>query len=1044
MAEPLSDPTLLVSGEDLPQDVVDATLKEYGFPRAEWADRILQDLAGEPPVRQQFAEILPALLDALRRSADPEMGLLNFARFAETTVSKSTFLSSLQLDPDLLEVAIALFSTSQFFSDILIRDIRYFDWLRTAYSRGTEEDRARMIDELWGEVRAVTSFDLRLAALRRFKNREMLRIGFADIVRESPLETIAADLSNLADAELEVAVRISVERLKAELGTPREPDGTEASLAIIGMGKLGARELNYSSDIDLIFVYSADGSVEPAPGARRHDLTNHYFFDRLAEEIIRSLDQVTDAGFVFRVDTRLRPDGQIGPLTRSLPACLRYYTDAARKWEHQALLKARWIAGAEEVGRRFVEAMEPLIYRKYLSFEEIQEIKDLKKRSEKHTSEQGYGAIGVKAGIGGIRDVEFIVQFHQLLLGGQHPEIRQRSTLDGLKALGEARILTPPDVTALETAYRFLRKTEHRLMTLHQFKQHTLPEKSEEVDRLAIRVGFRAEDGVSAGGRFMEEYRHQTEVVRKIYDAVFGLLFESESSGEHPEVDLLLSPDLRADQAESTLREFGFEAPQRAYQLLCHLAEEDSPFLQSPRTRKYLANLAPRLLRALQETPSPDSTLTILDRAASSLGAKTMLYHWLSAEKDALHLLLEICCAGEFLVNIVESQPGMFDDLIDSLAIGERKDLATMAEELEVLLAGADEPLAILNAFRNAELLRIGTRDRLGRAGILDTFRDLSNLAEAILRSAVQICWGRAVEKSGEPKDSSGVPIPFAVLGVGKVGGQEMDYFSDLDLVFVYAGDGKTSKGVYAADFFARLAQRLSRMLSEPGTYGKLYETDARLRPLGRHGPLACALGFMENYYFGGDAGTWERQLLTKLRPVAGDLEFGRRVVQRLNEWVYRSGLSPNELDEILSMRGRLEDSVGPDDIKRGRGGVVDIEFILQVTRLQWGHERAVLREPNEMDVLDAAEALRLVSRDDAQKVRENYTFLRQIENRLRMATNRSVDELPGSIRELAELAYSVGFGRDGGDALREKCDRVREDCRALFERMIASVRDVV
>lgn len=1044
MAEPLSDPTLLVSGEDLPPEVVAATLKAYGFPRPEWADGILQDLAGEPPVRQQFAEILPVLLDALRRSADPEMGLLNFARFAEASVSKSTFFSSLRLDPDAIEAAIALFSTSQFFSDILIRDIRYFDWLRTAYSRGTEKDRGRMIGELWDEVRAVTSFELRLAALRRFKNREMLRIGFADIVRESPLETIAADLSNLADAELEVAARISMERLKAELGTPREPDGTEASLAIFGMGKLGARELNYSSDIDLIFVYSEDGPVEPAPGARRHGLTNQYFFDRLAEEIIRSLDQVTDAGFVFRVDTRLRPDGQTGPLTRSLPAGLRYYTNAARKWEHQALLKARCVAGARDVGRRFAEAIEPLIYRKYLSFEEIQEIKDLKRRSEKHTSELGHGATGVKAGIGGIRDIELIVQFHQLLLGGRHPEIRQRATLDGLKALGEARILMPPDVTALEAAYRFLRKTEHRLMTLHQFKQHTLPEKSEELDRLAVRMDFRAEDGVSAGDRFMAEYRHQTEVVRKIYDAVFGLLFESETSGEHPEVDLLLSPDFPAERVEPTLSVFGFEHPRRAYQLLCHLAEEDSPFLQSPRTRKYLANLAPRLLRELQATPNPDSTLTILDRAASALGAKTMLYHWLSAEGDALHLLLEICCAGEFLVNIIESQPGMFDDLVDSLAIGERKDLAPMEEELGVLLVGAEEPLAILNAFRNAELLRIGTRDRLGRAGILDTFRDLSNLAEAILRSAVNTCWERAVEKSGEPRNPSGAPIPFAVLGVGKLGGQEMDYFSDLDLVFTYAGDGKTSKGLYAADFFARFAQRVSRMLSEPGTYGKLYEADTRLRPLGQGGPVACSLGFMESYYFGGDADTWERQLLTKLRPVAGDVEFGRQVVQRLNEWVFRSGLSSSELAEILSMRGRLEDSVGPDDIKRGRGGVVDIEFVLQVMRLKWGHERAVLREPNEMDALDAAEDLRLVPRDDARSLRENYTFLRQIENRLRMATNRSVDELPSGARELAELAYSVGLGRDGGDALREQCRQVREDCRALFERMVASIRDAV
>jgi glutamate-ammonia-ligase adenylyltransferase len=283
--------------------------------------------------------------------------------------------------------------------------------------------------------------------------------------------------------------------------------------------------------------------------------------------------------------------------------------------------------------------------------------------------------------------------------------------------------------------------------------------------------------------------------------------------------------------------------------------------------------------------------------------------------------------------------------------------------------------------------------------------------------------------------------VPFAVLALGKFGGQEMDYFSDLDIVFAYSGEGKTAGGIYASDLYTRLAQSVFRMLGEPGACGKLYETDTRLRPQGMHGPLACSLAFLESYYFGGSAETWERQSLTKLRLVGGDPEFGARVVQRLNEWVYRSGLSPAEMDKVLDMRRRLEETVGPEDIKRGRGGIVDTEFILQIVRLQHGREHPELRQPNEMAALETAERLRLPISEDAPLLRQHYTFLRQLENRLRMATNRSVDELPRNSQELNELAYSMGFGTADGEELRQRCHQVRRQCRSLFDKFIASAR---
>ena len=1041
MPEPLEDLSQLVLAGDLAQEIIEVTLRSYGFPRPLWADEILQDLADRPPLRGQFAEILPRLIEALSRSPDPEMGLLNFARFAESATSKATFFSTLVLDPALVEVATVLFSTSQYFSDILIRDIRYFDWIRLAASTGSAEDRERMISELSAEVRSLSDHEHRLASLRRFKRREMLRIGFADIVGGYPLETVTADLSNLADAELESAYCMCLSKLKQELGTPRGPSGEEAELSVIAMGKLGGRELNYSSDIDLIYIYSAEGEVEPSPAAKRRDLPNQYFFNRLAEEITRCMSQVTDAGFVFRVDTRLRPDGRNGPLTRSLASCLHYYGNTARQWELQALLKARSAAGSPSVGQHFVRSVEPLVYRKYLSYEQIQETKELKKRIERKAAREGVGETGVKTGIGGIRDIEFIVQFHQLLFGGQHPELRTANTLEGLDALGDMQVLTSAQAASLELAYRFLRETEHRLMTLHQFKTHSLPTEIDELDRLGMRMGFQRHEESSPGELFQREYQHQTRTVREVFDTVFGRLFESDEPEEHPEVDLLLSPESAEGQIDPIFTSFGFKDPKRSFRLLNNLAEEDSPFLKTPSTRKYLANLTPSLLRELRATPDPDAALTNLDRVATSLGAKTMLYHWLSEEKEALPLLLEICSAGEFLVNILGTNPGMFDDLVDSLATVPLRNLAALERELRGLLSGAREPLAILNSFRNVELLRIGTSDRLGRSETLDTTHCLSNLAETVLRCVVEICRDRSVERFGQPLDAQGTPLPFTILALGKFGGQELNYFSDLDVIFVYGGEGQTAKGLHAGDFFTRLAQSIFKMLGESSRYGRLFDIDARLRPQGSKGPFACSLSFLERYYLGGTASTWERQALTKLRYVAGSAELGEEVVQSLHDWAYRSPLSRAELDEILDMRRRLEESVEPHNLKRGSGGIVDVEFVLQILRLAHGDRCPELRTPNEMEALRIIESAGLLPPDTCRRLHDNYVFLRRLENRLRMASNRSTDELPQNTQALNEVAYSMGLGKSGGEALRERSDQVRRECRAIFEQVTGDLR---
>ncbi len=1025
-----ADPNQLLLSTELSDEQVNAILTACRFERPKWADDIIQDLAGDPSTRLLLAESFPKLMEALSVSADPEMGLLNFARFSSATVSKAGFFSSLKLDPALIDFAVGLFSTSQFFSDILIRDIRDFEWLKDAYARGTDEDRERMLSDLRTEMRAFNVHEHRMAALRRFKNREMLRIGFADIVRDEPLESVTADISNLADATLQISYEICLERMRQKYGSPMNQDGTDASMCILAMGKLGGRELNYSSDIDLVYIFSEAGKF--APAAETEAIDNQSFFDRLAEDITQTMGRITENGFVFRVDARLRPDGSQGPLTRSRSSALEYYEKKARTWEYQAFIKVRCCAGDMELGSSFCEKVARHTYRPSLGLEEIQQTKATKRGIESDAGGKGQADTSIKTGIGGIRDVEFIAQFHQMLHGYEYPEIRTGNTLKALHALAGIDAITGPDAKVLEEGYRFLRKTEHRVMTLHQMKRHVLPRGEKELRQLAVRMGFDATGG-DPKERFLEVYQNHTRQVRAVFDRTLGDLFNDEAANGL--TDLVLSQE--ADP--QILEGIGFQGRSRAIQIIRKLGREDAPPLRTPRTKKYFANIAPEVFRRIGRKPYPDASLISFDRIVSSLGSKTKLYQWLSRRREAIRPLVELCSGCDFLINIF-ANGGMFDVLVDSLLTKEMKDRSSVIADLKSLIAISQEPVKRLKEFHDVEMLHIGTHNRLGHLEPLEAYGELSQLAEQCLQCAVNICFENTARQYGVPQDKEGKAIPFAVLGMGKFGGAELNYFSDLDVMFVYGGKGKTDGGTVSVDFFTRLCQGIVKLLSEPAAK-RIYEIDARLRPAGSQSPLATSTDYIESYYFGGKADLWERQALTKVRAVAGDVEFGNRVIERLYEHVYSTSLRPDDLDEILAMRQKLENSVGHENFKRGRGGIVDIEFIIQILRLVHGHEHLVLRHPSEMKALDAIESLRLIPIEHCHLFRRSYVFLRRLENRLRMVTNRSGDVLPENEITLNELAYSMLYDADGGSELKSRTAEVRSNCRIVFEQVIKQLR---
>ena len=999
--------------------------------------RDLRDLArGRPPAL--VAGLVNQLDALLPVCPDPGMAMTNLERFVAAGEAVDATLSTLVLDPRTTEILIQLFSTSQYFSDLLILEPPWLTWLRAGAER---RDRPALVADLWAELEATRDDDeARRLTLRRFRRRELLRIGYNDIVRDRPLEITTLDLSHLADACVEAAYRLARARAEARHGAPIGPDGRPARFVVLGLGKLGGRELNYSSDIDLIFLYDDEGQTAgPRP------VTHAEFFARMGGELVRLLADHTAMGQAYRVDMRLRPEGDQGPLARSLAATLGYYETTGRTWERQMLIKCRPIAGDVELGRAFLSAINPFVYRRYLSGAEIGEIKAMKRRIEQRTVSAGTAEVEVKTGRGGIRDVEFVVQFLQLLHGGQHPEVRHANTLIALSRLEAVGCLDAEERGIMEDTYRFLRRVEHRLQTMFDRQTHQMPVDLEERRTLAIRLGYAPasawEDRTGPAQRFLADYRAKTELNRKILNHLLHDAFrDDDGAPADPVVDLVLDPEPTPEIIAAALQPYPFRDTPTAYRNLLALAKEEIPFLSQARCRHFLAAIAPRLLQALGRTPDPDMALTNLEKVSASLGAKAVLWELFSFNPPTLRLFVDLCATSQFLSEILINNPGMIDDLMDSLVVGRTQPASAIKAELAELCRGAEDLMPILTGFRNKEWVRIGTADILGRVPIRDVTRELADVAEAIVGAVARDQERRRAAACGGPRrGAGGRKARWAILGMGKLGGRELNYGSDLDLIFVCEADGQAPGGGPPEQFFGEVARRTLKALGGADGLGPLYAVDTRLRPHGGSGPLVPTLDAFLAYYRG-RAHPWERLALTRARVIHATGDFGRAVSAALRE-VLALPVDPAALArEALTMRRKLEGSRGSTDLKRGVGGMVDIEFLTQYLQLVHAPSPGVLR-PNTWEALDALRRTGRIAPAAHADLIAAYDFLRTVESRLRIVHNRSAADLPETPEELHRLALRLGY--DNPDpaaaitAFRADSARHTTRTRALFRQLV-------
>ncbi len=1002
------------------------------------ACRNLEGIARSGLTLDLLAVVCRQLARHLPRISDPDRAVNNLDRFVAAARNPLALGSLFERDAESLPTLLQIFSTSQFLSDWLVRDPEAFDLLRL--TEGQPVAREALRDDICSSVASVDDERVVTRILSGLRHREMLRIAYGDIVRGQALETVTTQLSYLADAIIEAAVRSAWRFQQQTRGLPRLGDGQRARFAVLALGKLGGVELNYSSDIDLIFVSDGHGKTD---GPR--SVSNVEFFDRLAKQIVRLLTEPTPLGTAYRVDLRLRPAGRQGPAVLDWEGVLRYYDLSGRTWERQAFVKARAVAGDQDLGEFVLERLQPWIYRRYLSAADIAGIRALKRRIESRAHLAGSDARNVKTGHGGIRDIEFCIQFLQLLNGGDLAEIRTGNTLQALAQLERVGCLTIQERQILEENYRLLRKVEHRLQIMFDLRTHTLPESDRELRRLAIRAGYADRNGRSALDQFKEDLRENARLNRRILDHLLHDAFPADPAAA-PETDLVLDPSPSPESIRACLERYHFRDVAGAYDNLMALSRERAPFLSTRRCRHFLASIAPRLLKAVAETPDPDSTLVNLGQVSDSLGGKGVLWELFSFNPPSLRLYVRLCASSPYLSGILTSNPGMIDELMDSLMLDKLPTYELLAAALRELCRGAEDLDPILHSFKNCQHLRVGVRDILGKEDLHATHRALSDIAEVCLQEIARREFDSLVEKLGRPgvkgEDGERSECGWAIVALGKLGGREPNYHSDLDLLFLFDADGQTEHErrnrrndvTSNQHFFSQFGQRIIKLVTHIGSHGRLYEIDPRLRPTGKSGSLAVSLEELARYFADGRGQLWERQSLCKARPICGSASGCRRAMDLIRRIILDYDWTPASAEEIRQMRIRMQQSASDRNLKRGVGGTVDVEFIVQMLQLRSANQHPEILLPGTLDAIDALRRAALLQADDAQQLSRSYRFLRSIESALRLMNTTARHDLPEDERELHRLAFLIGC--QNAQQLVDDCRRHRQLNRDCFHRL--------
>lgn len=882
--------------------------------------------------------------------------------------------------------------------------------------------------------------------LRRLAAAEMYRIGARDLLGTATLDETVTALTQLADVTVSLAVDHSRALLVAQGGDAIGVDGRPLGFVVLGMGKLGGGELNFSSDIDLVYLYESDAVAEGSRPARE-------FFTYLGSAVTRAIGEATADGLVFRVDLRLRPEGINGLPVNPIEVALDYYEGWGDTWERGALAKARPIAGDAALGLRYLTALEPFIYRRHLDFHTIEDLRSMKDRIDAELALQKPGTRNVKIGRGGIRELEFVVQVQQLIHGGHVKAVRGSSTRRAIEALEKEGLLSPDEVRDLREAYTFLRNVEHAVQIEEKRQTQTLPQHAEGLRWLARRLGYGtgrrgAPDTPDEVSGFEHDWERHTHRVHELFVRFLELRFDEEPRTRPVDpVSLAVLGQIaegRFEDAGVILSRMGIPGGVHAAENLARIYTGRLRGPASPQRRRAVEALAPALLDAVARSSDPGRALDGLVEFLIRTGAHTSYIALLGNSPKTMEILVSLFASSPYLAGHLVGHPELLDSLV-------RADAATTPEPTasdlrEVLLSALpedegdeEEILAAMRRFRVTELLRIGLNDLAGALTPDAVHRALSTLAEVALVESVEAARRLVRRRHPGPWER----LDLAVLAMGKLGAREMSYGSDLDLIFVY----DTGSEVYDGEAHTLATKWVQKLISILGTRtrdGVVYEVDARLRPSGRSGPLVTSLaGFRE--YHSTDADLWERQALIRARVAYGSPTLAARIEAALSSRVWGRSLDRAGMKEISDLRSRVENELSGEEtgrlnIKTGRGGIVDIEFLVQMLQLRFGVEHEAVRCRATADAIVALRDAGLLPAGEAEQLLRHYRFLRRLEARLRLERDRPVEDLGTDAEAIAPLAMRLGYeGPDPGGRLLEDYHHTREEVRALYTRRFAA-----
>lgn len=999
-------------------------LARLGFQNPRRAERELATLRTE--LGDAAAD---AILALARASPDPDAQVAAFERCAGA-------LRPVAQHRPRLEALSKLFLASDLWPRMFAARPALVRWICGARTLAREKPRATYVAEVLARVARVKTGSMTGSvedlqrALRRHKYRELLRISWRDVVLGAPMPELGRELAALAEACVRGALAWA-ERTVFERFGSMEPSG----FAVLGMGKLGGEDLNFSSDIDLIFLFRGDGHTG---GGTDGKLENAKAAVRLGELVTRALSAVTSDGFCYRTDLNLRPQGRSGALALSLAATTGYYESFGRTWERSALIKARCVAGDADLASELLDGLTPFVWRRSLDLGAVDALREMKGQIDLRGKAS---ADDVKLGPGGIREIEFFTHALQLLHGGRDDTLRERNTVKAVRKLANAGHLSLADADRLQEAYVFLRRVENRLQMREERQTQELPPAGERL-RLARSLGF-ADEGTFAA----ELDRHRGFVLR-----AFRTLLGETARDEIPDEPLLalaLDPDAPEQARREALAGRGFVEPERAIAALERLSRvPGSPFTSQPGPS---AVRALKLLAEVARTPDPDQALHHLADFLSHLRAPQGYLELLTTRSQVSRRLLNLFGQSDFLSRYFLGHPQLFDALVQGEAEDAVKPAERIRQELSQRVHRHDDPeerLATLRRVKNEEVLRIGVQDISGELTVPQVAEQLTAIADGVLDECLFLAMSEALERHGDPVGARGLEH-LAVIAMGKLGGRELGYHSDLDLIFVYSGEGQEettggSRGkISHHELFAKVAQRLITFLQLQLGEGYLYKIDTRLRPSGNKGALVVSeRAFHEHHHK--RAQLWERQALIKARGAAGELSlFDRLRRQTVDPLVYERPLPDSAAQEIDRLRTRMEKEIDPEtaeqlNLKTGHGGLVDVEFAVQYLQLRHGAAHPSVRTSNTLDAVEALVRAGVLSEEDALTLREGYLFHRRVENRLRLVHGRSLSNFPTHGRALAQLARRLGYlGTDAEleflHAYRAYTERVRDVYARVF-----------